>query len=386
MRWTTLFIVACSLLAADATGHAATARATPDHRALRDTSCVRCHAAQRAVLTGAMAVREGERAFAHRAFGRRDGDAFFAGSCGGCHVKACSDCHGAGASFAARPDDEACMKCHRGYYVGWDYHGRAEREDHERYQRGAAANGGRVLQMTPDVHQQRGMKCVSCHTVHSLHGGRGKVKGCAECHTKISKSVPEHAITAHLDKMECWTCHSAWASQEYGTFLVRARSAEQQMAFSALPSWGDWKKSAYLRRQDAPPIGLNARGKASPIRPMYLLFATDGRKGWENRPLAAEWRAFVPHTTRRGTTTCSGCHDSPRRFLLENDADRIHRPDEDGLPMRSFWNREGQSVANGAFFPADRHKAMNRKTPAYVREHLKQWQEILRHVEPSSSR
>ena len=72
--------------------------------------------------------------------------------------------------------------------------------------------------------------------------------------------------------------------------------------------------------------------------------------------------------------------------MLENDADRIHRPDEDGLPMRSFWNRKGQSVANGAFFPADRHQAMNRKTPEYVREHLKQWQEILKHVEPSSSR
>jgi hypothetical protein len=72
--------------------------------------------------------------------------------------------------------------------------------------------------------------------------------------------------------------------------------------------------------------------------------------------------------------------------LLENDRDRIYRPDEDGLPMRSFWNREGQVVRGGAFFPPDRYRAMNRKSPTFVREHLKQWQDILDRVDRSSAR
>lgn len=384
MRWTIPCIAACWLLVAEAPAPAVAAP-VPDHAALADTACVRCHAPQRGVLQGVMATRAPERAFARRAMGR-DGDAFFDRSCGGCHVRRCSDCHGAGAAFAAKPSDEACLACHKDYWTGWDYHGRAAREDHERYRRGPVANGEPYLKMVPDVHQQAGMGCSACHAVHRAHGDRTAVRTCRDCHPRVSPDVPEHAITAHLEKMECWACHSAWASQEYGTFLVRPATLRQTEAFRPLPSWGDWKKSAYLRRQDAPPLGLDARGLVSPIRPEFVLFATDPSRRWENRPLAAEWKAFFPHTVRRGTTTCSGCHDQPRRFLLEQDEDRVYRPDEDGLPMKSFWNREGQTVVNGAFFPAGRYREMNRRTPQYVREHLKQWQEILKRVAPSSSR
>ena len=117
-----------------------------------------------------------------------------------------------------------------------------------------------------------------------------------------------------------------------------------------------------------------------------MLFATDTSRGWENRLLAAEWKAFSPHTTRRGTVTCSECHDSPRRFLLEADAERLYELEKDGLPLRSFWSREKQTVVNGSFLPEDRHEAMNRKTPEYVRQHLRQWQKLLDRAAPPSRR
>ena len=384
MRWTTAFIAACWLLGAS-TAHGITAQEAAKHRRLDDASCVRCHPAARGVLTGAMGTRAGEHAFAHRALGAQ-GEKFFAGSCGGCHVTRCSDCHGSGATFTAKPADDACLRCHRGYWTGWDYHGRAPREDHERYQRGDSANGERILKMIPDLHLQLGLTCANCHSMRSLQDGRVPAKTCRDCHPRPSPRVPEHAITAHLAKMECWACHSAWAPQEYGTFLVRADTPERQEAFAPLPAWGAWRKSAYLKRQDAPPLGLDARGLVSPIRPEFILFATDPGRGWDNRLLAAEWRAYFPHTTRRGTTTCSGCHDTPRRFLLESDSDRVYRPDEDGLALRSFWSRDGQTLRNGSFFPPQRYREMNRKSPTYVREHLKQWQHILRRVAPSSAR
>ena len=125
----------------------------------------------------------------------------------------------------------------------------------------------------------------------------------------MSRDVPEHAIPAHLEKMECVACHAAWAPQEYGTFLVRGANREQEEASRRCRAWGAWRKSAYLKRQDAPPLGLNASGQVAPIRPQFVLFATDPRRGWENRLLAAEWKAFSPHTVRRGTVTCGGCHD-----------------------------------------------------------------------------
>lgn len=384
MRWTTVFIAGCWLLAADAAAHAAT-RPIAGHERRGDAACLGCHPAARGVLTGVMATRAPERAFARRAMGH-GGDRFFDASCAGCHVSSCRDCHGEGPEVVAKPSDETCLRCHRGYFVGWDYHGRAPREDHERYQRGASAGGERILKMRPDVHREAGLMCADCHSMESLQTGRKAGRTCVDCHPKVSRAVPEHAIAGHLEKMECSACHSAWASQEYGTFLVRSRTEPQREAFEALPQWGEWRKSAYLRRQDAPPLGLNARGKVSPIRPQFILFATDPRQGWENRRLAAEWRAFFPHTIRRGTTACSGCHDTPRRFVLEDARARIHRPDEDGLPMRSFWDRTGQTVTNGAFFPADRYTQMNRRTPTYVREHLRRWQDILDHVGPSSGR
>ena len=171
-----------------------------------------------------MATRAAEKRFARRAFGA-DGERFFAQSCTGCHVAGCDDCHGAAPHHGARLKSDACTRCHKGYFVGWDYLGRAPREDHERYQRGAVADGEPFLKMLPDVHAERGMTCADCHTMRSLQEGRKAAKTCRDCHAAVSRDVPEHAFSAHLEKMECEACHAAWAPQEYGTFLVRPRSA-----------------------------------------------------------------------------------------------------------------------------------------------------------------
>ena len=379
-------IAVCWLLAASHAGRQPVAAAAVGPQFDAPTmACLVCHAASKGVLSGQMATRAPERAFAERAFGAQ-GARFFSDSCGGCHVSGCRDCHGEAKHPVGKPGTDACVRCHRGYFTGSEYLGRAPREDHSRYQRGPEASGEHFLKMLPDVHHERGLRCADCHTVHALHQGKTVTRSCTECHPQISTDVSEHAITAHTEKMECYACHAAWTPQEYGTFLVRPRSDQQREAFSGLPAWGDWRKSAYLKRQDAPPLGLNARGMLSPIRPQFILFATDGRERWESRLLAAEWRATVPHTIRRGTTACAGCHDSPRRFLLEADADRLYLLEKDGLPLRSFWSRSGQTVTNGAFFPEDRYVAMNRRTPEFVRQYLRQWQNLLRHADPSSKR
>jgi hypothetical protein len=302
-------------------------------------------------------------------------------------VASCDDCHGTRPHAGARPTDDACQRCHRGYFVGGEYHGHAPREDHPRYQRGpATASGERFLKMLPDLHSERDLACADCHRVHAAPAVGPAVRGCRDCHGHVDPGVPEHAITAHLENMECVACHAAWAPQEYGTFLVRPVGQDPIEAFAPLPAWGPWRKSAYLKRQDAPPLGLNARGRVSPIRPQFILFLTDTSRGFENRLLAAEWRAFSPHTVRRGTLTCGGCHAAPRRYLLEEDEDRLYLLEKDGLALRSFWSRDGQIMVNGSFFPADRHQRMNRRTPQYVRQHLRQWQNLLDRAVPRSTR
>jgi Cytochrome c3 len=385
MRSTMRFIAVCWLAGASPAGLAAPRPAAEPVSAPGAAACLVCHPSARGVLSGPMATRAAERGFCRRAFGA-SGERFFAQSCTGCHVKSCDDCHGASPHRGARLGNDACTRCHKGYFVGWDFQGRAPREDHARYQRGPVADGEPFLKMLPDVHAERGMTCADCHTMRSLQQGRKSAKTCRECHPRVSRDVPEHATAAHLDRMECEACHSAWAPQEYGTFLVRALTADERQAFSPLRAWGPFRKSAYLKLQDAPPLGLNERGKVAPIRPQFVLFATDASRGWENRLLAAEWKAFFPHTVRRGTVTCSECHDSRRRFVLEKDAERLYEPEKDGLPLRSFWSHETQTVVNGSFFPEDRYLEMNRKTPEYVRQYLKQWQNLLDHADPRSRR
>ena len=117
--------------------------------------CAVCHPTQTEILSGIMATRSGERAFACRAFDK-EGEAFFQSSCTGCHVSSCEDCHRGDAHRTPANYDSACLRCHRGYFTGWDYYGRAPREDHERYQRGPVDQGDHYLTMLPDVHRDTG--------------------------------------------------------------------------------------------------------------------------------------------------------------------------------------------------------------------------------------
>ena len=382
---TTLFIAGCWLIAASTVGPVPTQPPSADP-GTASRACLACHDGAAQVLSGIMATRSGERAFARRAFGAEDGDRFFAESCAGCHVTGCADCHGGDPHAGGRPANAACLRCHSGYSAGWEYEGKAPREDHRRYRRGSTSQGEPFLTMLPDVHFERGMACADCHPMRSLHAGRDGAKGCRDCHRTAAASSPGHAIAGHIEKMECVACHAAWAAQEYGTYLVRPRDGVPAEEFASLPAVGPWRKSAHVKRQDPPPLGLDAEGLVAPIRPRFVLFVSDPSRGWENRLVAAEWRAFTPHTVRRGTVACGGCHDNPRRFLLEPDAERLHLLEKDGLVLRSYWDRNGQNVANGSFLPLARHEHMNQKTPEFQREVVKQWQNLLNHAAPRSGR
>lgn len=347
-------------------------------------ACDACHPGHRGVLGGPMATRAAEAAFAAEAFGGVD-PGFFGAQCGGCHVRTCGDCHGGGHRLA-RPAVETCHACHRGYFVGADYFGRAPREDSLRYQRGAFADGEAYLKMAPDVHREAGMTCGDCHSMGSLARGEGASKTCRDCHTP-SPRVQEHRVGGHLEKLECAACHSAWAAQEYGTFFLRhERSPSAQYFRVRYESGSAYIKSAYLKLQDPPPLGLNAAGRVSPIRPQFVAFYThvaDERPvGEENRLLAARWKAFLPHTVRRGAPLCGGCHENPRRFLLEPEGDRIFLPREDGMTLGSFWDRAGQEVANGAFLPPERFSAMNRWSPEYARGAVERWKRLVGDAAP----
>jgi len=362
------------------------AQSDPAGRSVAAAGCVTCHRGYERIFTGTMGSRSGERAFVERTYHRHD-PGFFPGNCGGCHIQGCGSCHGSGHRIT-RPGADRCLACHKGYYTGWEYVGRAPREDNMRYQRGAVANGETFLNMLPDVHFRAGIPCSGCHTMGSMAGG-GRGKGCRECHTP-DPQVLEHRIAPHLEKLECYACHSAWGAQEYGTFYLRFADTALKEEFDLKPGGSpNYLKSSYLKRQDLPPLGLNAAGRVSPIRPQFIALYTDidaaRGGGRENLLLGAEWRAFFPHTVQRGTPTCEACHDNPRRFMLEPAGTEIHRLRQDGLPLDSFWQRRGQKVVNGSFLPEGRYRKMAEGSTAYRRGQVEKWRTFINRVEPSSS-
>ncbi|MEW6334234.1 MAG: selenite/tellurite reduction operon b-type cytochrome iron-sulfur cluster-binding subunit ExtO [Thermodesulfobacteriota bacterium] len=364
-------------------GTEAKAIGNPASAVSRAAGCVGCHKGYDALFDQPMGTRSRERRFVDRTVGRND-PAFFQKNCSGCHLRGCTDCHGGKGHALSKASDRSCLACHKGYFVGRDYFGMAPREESLRYQRGLRVDGETYLKMTPDVHAEAGMACSACHSMKSLVAGATSAKRCVDCH-EVRQTVIEHQIAAHREKLECFACHSAWAPQEYGTFYLRFTDSPSQKEFRVAKNSGDYVKSAYLKKQDAPPLGINARGKVSPIRPQFILFFTDIRNervvGAENRLMAAEWKAYFPHTVRRGAPLCDGCHDNPRRFLLEAEANRIYRLQADGMTLASFWQRSGQTVANGGFLPASRHLRMVKKGPAYQKAYVKRWKSLIDRVE-----
>ena len=397
MRWMMLFIVGfCLTHSFDATAaHVGLTCAAchrqggsgsdPASREGRAVGCVGCHQGHERIFDHAMGQRRGEKQFVQRSYGRFDSD-FWEKNCNSCHLKGCLDCHAG--NGVAKPSVAACQRCHNGYFTGWDYSGRAPREDNMRYQRGIAVNGSTFLKMLPDVHYSAGMTCGACHSMNSLAEGKKSSKGCRDCH-KPDLKILEHSIAAHLQRLECYACHSAWAPQEYGTFFLRFRDQQAKGDFDLTPgASAEYLRSAYLKKQDAPPLGINAAGRVSPIRPMFIAYYTDidsaRNNGPENILLAAEWRAWFPHTVQRGTVTCEGCHDSPTRFLLEPESRRIYNLQKDGMRLESFWSQSGQRVSNGSFMDVIRYLRMSSKSPAYTKAYVKKWKTFLNRVENSS--
>lgn len=350
--------------------------------------CSGCHAGDKALFSHAMGTRKREKDFVARSYGKVDRH-FFRNNCNSCHLKGCIDCHGKSGHNLVRDAGNSCYACHKGYFTGSDYRGLAPREENMRYQRGMERDGERYLKMLPDVHFRAGMECGRCHTMKSMAEGRKSAKVCLDCH-RPSRKVVEHRISAHMEKLECYACHSSWGAQEYGTFYLRFRNGKAREAFDLKWENGDYLRSVYLKRQDEPPLGLNSRGRVSPIRPEFIAYLTDvdhdRTVGLENRLLAAEWRAFFPHTIQRGTVMCNGCHDNPRRFILERPEERIFDLGKDGMSLTSFWAREGQRVVNGTFMPPERFGNMTRRGPAYNRAYLEKWKKLTDRVDASSPR
>ncbi|WP_243640898.1 selenite/tellurite reduction operon b-type cytochrome iron-sulfur cluster-binding subunit ExtO [Seleniivibrio woodruffii] len=349
--------------------------------------CLNCHREYAGITDSAMVHRSAEKVFVSKSFERYDGG-FWDKNCKNCHVQSCSDCHRSENPHSIKkPSADDCQECHRDYYTGIEYSGLGQREDHERYQRGREHKGGKYASMLKDVHFEKGMQCGDCHSMKSLAEGRKFSKTCTDCHQFNKNSSVEHSIPEH-GRMECYTCHSAWANQEYGTFWIYMRDTK----FSEYFRWVkrphlDYAKSSHTKQYADFPIGVNERKKYSPLRPQFIGFVTRIEKdrviGKENEMVSSDFRAVFPHTVRRETVLCESCHADNRRLMRERMDERIYHTDRDGLPFPTFYNGKWFSVTNGRFVNDSEFKRIKSKGAKYNKALLKKWQQVTKTVENS---
>jgi hypothetical protein len=90
----------------------------------------------------------------------------------------CSDCHGQGGEWRARPGHAACQECHRGEVAGFlaGRHGMRLDAGLEPMRPALAR-----LPMKASA-AQRSLGCASCHGAHDFDTRAAAVDGCLECH------------------------------------------------------------------------------------------------------------------------------------------------------------------------------------------------------------
>jgi hypothetical protein len=260
--------------------------------------------------------------------------------CAACHL-AYGNGRMTGHAFVKSPPDSQCLHCHYGNFVGGDYYGRFEHDFNQEYRTPYRTDatqcrpyGVEFHQLAPDIHQQKGMACIDCHSGAELMGThtatvkKEKTLTCLTCHgwrkglplpldnlrveadrlvltTRLSGKklvVVQPAHPAHKQyekKAHCTVCHSQWSFNDQGTHLLRTEHPEhpawsrlavqgcpeveeqldsstgqapsQRDKITGLPSPGLWLKGYELRRWESPLVGVGPDGRLRIFRPILDL-------------------------------------------------------------------------------------------------------------------
>ncbi len=346
-----------------------------------------------------------------------------------------------------------CTHCHtRGKRIGTTFSGMMEYD----YQKDGKAppfdsNGNpqaplftkEYMHIRSDVHQERGMECIDCHTSIDLHGD-GNIypvtwqqveTGCQDCHGTTKKfpwelpvgygtpvtlegargtypvdkkeylitsrgnvrrnwirrgdevfvrsavSGKEHKVpllkdiaennafktgqgktamvsTDHIERLECYACHATWAPQCYGCHIKydRRRSGTDWLETAHIldPVTGRgtpvktmgalaMENRSFLRWED-PVLGMNSRGRVTPVIPGCQVFYTyidkDGNILETNRlhttssgDSAATMAPVQPHSITAVARTCENCHTDPKAIGYGAGNSRSTGKTGDGSPL-----------------------------------------------------
>lgn len=177
------------------------------------------------------------------------------------------------------PTDQNCLSCHYGNYVGFDYYGRFEHDFNVEYRTPYTTKadhfrpyGVEYHQLSADIHQQKGLLCIDCHSGNELML-QGQKTSCGGCHDtkaletqlpeRVSKSENNYVLTSHTGEkhilptlkhpahfrddlaISCQGCHALWSFDDRGKHYIRIDSDELE-SYSALTVQGNYEVESLL--------------------------------------------------------------------------------------------------------------------------------------------
>lgn len=191
--------------------------------------------------------------------------------CAACHMQF-DNGHLRSHVMQAKPQDEQCLSCHYGNRVGADYYGRFEHDFSWEFRTPFAVAddsnreyGVEYHQLTPDIHQIRGLSCIDCHgaELHTTAEGQDEEEAaakttCETCHLwqpatqapplanlTVDKGKPlliakltgrRHPLLrpqheAHFSEaagVACVACHAQWSFNDKGSHLLRQDTTDYE--------------------------------------------------------------------------------------------------------------------------------------------------------------
>jgi hypothetical protein len=283
---------------------------------------------------------------------------------------------------------EQCVHCHnRGGRTGVSFLGMMESDGYGTPfmpdgNKQPKLHGKHYNLLQRDLHLDAGMHCIDCHTLNDIHGD-GNIYSkkeqaveieCADCHGSLEEycdlktsrnnlmtnlkqqnnqiflegkidglahDIPQirtlkerHAlptamqIAGHMDKLECYACHSKWAPQCYGCHTkMDMRNSGYDWVDEKEGGTYQWKESRSYLRWETPTLGINSEGKVSPYVPgcqaIFTQIDEDGNPVESNKVFVnAEGHSGIahnpiqPHTISRKTRSCENCHSEQKALGL----------------------------------------------------------------------
>ncbi|GAB6191916.1 hypothetical protein [Desulfocastanea catecholica] len=258
-----------------------------------------------------------------------------------------------------------CVRCHnRSGRIGISYMGIFESEGYGTpYQAGGLNTkqlpGARFyLDIADDVHHEKGMECIDCHTRNEIMGDGTSYAhyeeqleiSCEVCHSDNPGTTRKNASLTNLEKEEgqvvligkvdekvhpvktakkgvcdfashkrvsCEACHSTWVAQCYGCHVKRDASLTHLDKLSLEETSGMWEEGRSYIRYERPMLGV-WQDEIVIVTPgcQDIVTVVDENGQIEKSFDRFTMAAINPHTTQAKGRDCIDCHASTKTVGL----------------------------------------------------------------------